>query len=314
MVKHYARDVICLIYVLDYRNYKKELEDGFYKYLFKFVTPMFMPKKIDTMCFNKDKRVHIVGINLRKVNYQEEEILNEFISKLLKIKSQNQGYLYLEDMDGMDKKILKVIEKETGMKIPTGLDIKIFNIPLILEEISNLSKRNIRDSEVLIIGENKDQLLNTINQVAHLLRFISLIGIDQAGQDEIYQEVLETTGLSILQPKKYESDLKKYDVIINLSDKQLVDVSRIKRESIVFDLSLSKNLTSIKNPLVISDISIACKGETVGSGHPIANHISSGPYQFISNGRKEKFHRVYIKDRYYDLKEFFKINRPKGTF
>src|SRR5699024_1305609 len=119
------------------------------------------------------------------------------------------------------------IQFETSMEIPKGLDIKLYNIPLILKEISRIQKKDIGKEEVLIISSDRDNIIKTIDSISNVFNFISLIGLDKDEEDELCSEILKTRGLSIFQPKNLEKNLNRYNIIINLEEEFYIDKNQI---------------------------------------------------------------------------------------
>src|SRR5699024_4321328 len=163
--------------------------------------PLFRPKEIDIIDKSFIEKIHIVGINLRAIDYKDPYTLNKFISNILMFKGEDNKSIYMEEVNSMDLQAIERIQFETSMEIPKGLDIKLYNIPLILKEIFRIEKKDIGKEEVLIISSDRDNIIKTIDSISNVFKFISLIGLDKEEEDELCSEILTTRGLSIFQPK-----------------------------------------------------------------------------------------------------------------
>src|SRR5699024_3270699 len=153
--------------------------------------------------------------------------LNKFISNILMFKGEDNKFIYIEEVNSMDIQAIERIQFETSMEIPKGLDIKLYNIPLILKEIFRIQKKYIGKEKVLMISSDRDNIIKTIDYISNVFNFISLIGLDKEEEDELCSEILKTRGLSIFQPKNLEKNLNRYNIIINLEEEFYIDKNQI---------------------------------------------------------------------------------------
>lgn len=134
----------------------------------------------------------------------------------------------------------------------------IYFIPTFLKEFYNLLESKLTDKEVLIISDDSSLTYDLIRNLSDEVRFLTVIGEDEKWIEDISHKIYETKGLAIFYTKNINRILKKYDIIINLSEYIFVDVDKLRGNVIVFDLSYEHILTkqikkSNKKILVIED-------------------------------------------------------------
>jgi len=304
MIKHYIGGVYkSVLYILDHKKYKNFLKKGLYKYVFPIHTPLFRPKEIDIIDKSFIEKIHIVGINLRAIDYKDSYSLNKFISNILMFKGEDNKFIYIEEVNSMDIQAIERIQFETSMEIPKGLDIKLYNIPLILKEISRIQKKDIGKEEVLIISSDRDNIIKTIDSISNVFNFISLIGLDKDEEDELCSEILKTRGLSIFQPKNLEKNLNRYNIIINLEEEFYIDKNQISQQAIIFDFSLKRIFNSLQNSLVINDINIDISELLKWENEFINSLVPSSLYEGLVDNNEGRFNQIYIKDSFYKVRK-----------
>ncbi|MBC8591253.1 hypothetical protein [Wansuia hejianensis] len=311
----YGGGSIGLLYIIDHKKYKKHLETGFYKYGFRIFMPEFKSKILNNITKEEHVIGDVAGINLKPIDYKNPDKVDKLISSILKIKDEKHNLIYMEEINLMDYEIISAIEKGTSLKFPKGLDISLYNLPIILKEIFDKNNMEGIKKEVLIICQYKEMVYNIVNFISHMFKFISVIGIPENEKEEVYEAILKDTGISIFQPKNIDRNIRNYDIIINLSNELLVKVINIKRKSIVIDFSITKPFKSMDNPMVITDISLDITDSSIRDNDLIEDEISSRLYEGIFKNEHRTFCRLYSKNNLYNVEEL--ANRQfqiKGEF
>lgn len=127
-----------MLYIIKPEKYKNYLEKGNYKYIFPLFTPMFKTKILEDIIIEDELKGKVVGVNLKSIDYKDTNSIKRFISNINKLKDENNKNIYIEGIEKWPFDIKKRIEDETDLIFPDELDLKLYNIKLILEEISKL--------------------------------------------------------------------------------------------------------------------------------------------------------------------------------
>lgn len=292
------------------------MREGLYKFVPEFILPKYKGKILESIVVNGEKIGNVLGLNLKEIDYSNEEILKEYIREIIDIKEDNYKTIYIEEVDSQDIKIKELIERETNLKFATGNEIKYYNIPLIIEDIFKFIKKDILKQEVLLIVDNKKDAIGIIKNIKDMFNFISLIGLYGSESKEIYKEVLEKYGISIYQPLEIRKSIGAYDLIINSSQEDRSYLKGIKR-TIIFDFNRLGIKKDVQRNLIINDIKFNIKDHNMEENIWIGNIISSESYESIFPSRMERYYKVSVgeKGNYYNIEEYIDESiRIKGMF
>lgn len=283
-----------------------------------FLLPNYRPKMLENIIKGEVVIGRILGLNLKDVDLSIESSLDEYINNILNLKSEEDTLLYIEGLEDINVDILKEIETRTSMNIPTGEGIWLYNVPLVMNQLLKGLNEDSFEEEVLIICGELEKSTELIRTLSKNLRFISIIGSDEVVLEQIYEKILEDTGISLFQPVNLENTIKNYSIIINLAEDVFTGLKNIRRKAIIFDCSISKHLTDLvdssKNNIIIDSISINISDTDILKGHWIGNEVSPKLYELLMADEPKEFYRIHWKKQYYFLKDF--INREikiKGT-
>lgn len=283
-----------------------------------FLLPKYKARVLDNILKGEEVIGHILGINLKEVDLSIENNLDEYINNILSLKSEDDTLLYIEGLEDINVDILKEIETRTSMTIPTGESIWLYNVPIVMNQLLKGLNEDSFEEEVLIICGQLEKSLDLIRTLSKDLRFISIIGNDGVILEQIYETILEDTGISLFQPVNIVNSIKNYSIIINLSEDVFTNLKNIRRKATIFDCSISKHLTDLvnssKNNIIIDSISINISDTDILTGRWIENEVSPKLYELLMADEPKEFYRILWKKQYYFLKDF--INREikiKGT-
>lgn len=290
-----------LVYVISPAKYKEHLKKGKYKYLFLLFTPSHMIKMLENIYVEDEIKGKVIGINLKAIDYQDDEQLQKFISYINKSKAEDSKNIYIEDMEGISVDIKRKIEMGTDLIFPNELELKLYNMKLILKEL--MEKKNFIMKEVLIISKNKDILLHIINLLHEVSPFISIIPDKEDGEN-ICEEILNNIGLSVFEIKDIGNSLKRYDIIINMEKNLEVSSKDVKKDAILFDFSDNQRFRNIKQCTLIEDIAITKDNHIKAS--LLSKHLTSSLYENLTGKDNISFNSIYNRDEFYSLDEIIK--------
>lgn len=271
-----------------------------------------MPKMIDLINVSSDKDIKILGINWKAIDYNNEEYLEKYIEKINLFKDDNTKVLYIEDLKDIPTKIKERIERETNIQIPTGEKIRLFNIPIIMKHLIYKYNRDINKEEVLIIGENMGKVLEVIYSLHEGIKFISLFGLEESEMEEVYDLVLDSSGISIFQPESVEKIIKTYGTIINLSNSVDIGIDKIRRQTIVFDFYKGlSSLTDVSIEDVLMDIGDIKLRENLW----ISNNVVPELYEALLGEEFVEFSKIKVNNREYYIDNYVNNEvKIKGRF
>lgn len=296
-----------MIYIISHNRYKAFFKSGLYKYIPDFILPKYRPRAIDNITKGETVIGRILGINLKPIDLSVDSYFDEYVNKILNLKSEEDNLLYIEGLENIDTKILKEIELRTSMTIPTGEKIWLYNLPILLKQLLKHLNENSFGDEVLIICGDKEKTLELIKILPEDLRFISIIGKKEDVLEEIYETILDETGISLFQPSNIENTIKNYNVIINLSDDVIGDFKSIRRKAIIFDLSNTKSLSEIveeyKYNIIINSISISIKDTDILKNNWVGERVSPRVFELLMADKFKEFHKIQWKNQDYTIKE-----------
>lgn len=296
-----------MIYIISHNRYKEFIKSGLYKYIPDFLLPKYWPRAIDNITKGEKIIGRVLGINLKPIDLSDGLCFDEYINSILNLKSDDDNLIYIEGIEDVDINIIKEIESRTSMTIPTGEKNWLYNLPILLKGLLQQLNENSFGDEVLIVCGDKEKTMQLIRTLPEDLRFISMIGNNEDVLEEIYETILDETGISLFQPSNIEHTIKDYNVIINLSDEAIWDFKSIRRKAIIFDLSNTKSLSKIveeyKNNIIINSISISIKDTDILKNYWLGEQVSPRVYELLMADEFKKFYRIQWKSHNYSIEE-----------
>ena len=300
-VFRYGGDRIGLIYIIDPKRYRMFLEKGFNKYLFKFLIPKYRPKNLHDIII-RDKIVgHIYGINLKALDVTDDKYIEEYISIIKDEIEDDYTSIYIEE--DLPLNIIKIIEDRLGIDKADYMDMRLFNIPYIIEALMSNTKGDIMKEEILIISNKKGEVLNLIEALSNRFNFISVLGLADNDGEDVYENVLDSIGISIYFPEFKNISLKRYWLIINTLDNLSTNLRDIKKKSIIIDFSSRKPFKGT-NPYVIEDLSIDIRGLGLVANPWIGEEIDLDLYGSLFDNEYRKFCRIFNNGVYITIDNF----------
>lgn len=289
--------------------YKK----GFSKYIPEFLLPKIKPKIIEDI-LKEDKVIgKIVGINLKPMDLNNQENLDKFLEALLELKYEDSNTLFIEGYENLSSLTLESIQDITKMKIFNGEYTRLSNILVVIRKIFSILKEDLEDKEILVVCDEKEIAKRIIKEISKGFRFITSIGCEEYN-DEIYEYILEETGLSLFYPINIHKILSRYSVIINYTEKLEFDISKAKRNAIVFnfskiDLKDNKNRTHFIEDYGFDFKELGIKTEWI-------NHkITSSLFESLLGMENHSINYLISGNNYYSLKDYVNLFiKVKGRF
>lgn len=281
---------------------------GVLKYIPDFLLPKYKAKILDTISLNKKTIGYIMGNNLKKIDFNDEKEIGNFVANIKGVCCKYISTIYIEDCDRFNRELINELETKLGYKFPTGDKIKVYNIQILLRKISKLLNRELHTNDVLIICSDKSRLVKIIKALPKEVNCIANIGVIE---DNLYEDILEKTGVSVYEPYKIEKAIKNFHIIINYDEETLFDINKIRNQGIVLDFSNNRSLKGTvklnKNIIYIEDFNFPSRLESKW----IDTFISSKLYEAIHCDEVEKYKQVYTKDQYWYLDEYIETKIKK---
>ncbi|QQY79469.1 hypothetical protein [Keratinibaculum paraultunense] len=248
---------------------------------------------------------------------EKEELVENFIQGINKIKPQNVEDLIIEDISLFSREDIKLIEARTNLKVVDGINTLYMFLPLVLEEIQKYLKEDFRRKEILIIGEGDTLTEELVYALHKSVSFISIAGEDKEAIENISQSIFKKTGLSIFYTQNIDKILINYPIIVNLKDDVLTYLNKFRRGSIIFDFSISKKLSrSIKdkkNLVVIEDFMFFQELDMMENPW-IQEWVSSKFYDYFKWSTDNKQIRFLVDSNICTMEELINRRiRQKGT-
>lgn len=247
----------------------------------------------------------IVGINLKPIDFREPKALREYLKNIIEINDGSYKRIFIEDINQGDVDIKEVIESETSLSFPTGKEIRYYNIPLIIRDVARIMKVDMSQQEVLLIVDKKEDALDIIDIVRNTFNFISLIGIRGEEAEELYEEVLDKTGISIFQPIDVEKTINNYEVIINQSEFINLNLDRIRKKSIIFDYSIYKPFKEAASQLVIYDVIISLRNLGIERNPWIEDKVCSEVYEGLFEDSRVEYCQISTETNFHHVEDYF---------
>lgn len=235
-----------------------------------------------------------------------------FIEGISKVKSYDDSMFYIEGMEYIPRDILLEIGDKTDLNFYSGDNIRIFNIPQIIIKAYDVLEEDYNIKETLVICRDKGRLLELLQILSDHFKFLSIFGLQEVAQDEIYTEIFESTGISVFQPVKIDRLIKTYNIIINFNDEIDFNISNVRNDVLIIDFSAKKPFKSIdKKGVVIEDINF----ELDFGNKFIGNFVTPCLWENLNRDSGKTFNQIKVKDNFYNIEEIMKLKiRLKGKF
>ena len=273
-----------------------------YKYVLNFFTPIFKVKVIERLIIGGENKGNIAGINLQAIDYEDKNYLKKLINYINKLKVESTQLIYIEELGEGKLGVKGVIERETGLVFPNELDLKLYNMKLILDKALRMNSL-LSEKEVLIICRDRELGCRIIRTIYKDFPFISIVD-EIEDQEDICEDILSDTGLSISAVNDLNRMIQNYGIIINVEKEIDIDIQAIKKSAIVFDFSKGSKFSTAKGYILIEDISINAKDYKMPSLLP--NEISSSLYKSLTGKEETRFYRIYSRGKLYTFDEIIK--------
>lgn len=274
------------------------------KYIPDFLLPKYKPSLIDNIYLDEKIIGYIIGNNIKEIDFNDHKEVTNFVANIYKLNLKDVATIYIEGCDEFNWDTLNDIENKSGYEFSTGDRIKIQNIEKFLIKISKLLNRELCKNDLLIVCNHKDRLTEIIKILPKELNCIANIGV---AEENLYEDILNETGVSIYEPYIIEKAIKNFHIIINYCEEALFDISKIRNQGVVLDFSKNKSLKETeklnKNIIYIEDFNFITKLESKF----IDKYMSSRLYESIYDSEVGEFRQVYTQESYVYLDEYINM-------
>ncbi len=253
----------------------------------------------------------IVGLNtspIRDIGAAKGEKLLKFLSNEL---TPDFKTIYFEDIRDFEQSYLDFILNSTGLCLPSGKDIRIFNLPYIISQVYEGLKKSINANDTMIISQEKDTHLKIILQLMDKINFFTCVGLEDFIREEVYNEIFKSTGVSIFQPIHLEKVVRNYSTIINFCEELCFDLENIRNQAVIIDFSKNKPFKILENSkkdvILIEDIQL--KINTLSEW--IDDFVSPELFEALEETYKI-FSHIYTNNDFYRVDDFSLKNKKKS--
>lgn len=188
-----------------------------------------------------------------------------------------------------------------------GRKILIDSLPLVLTSIYKELGEDLKEKEILIIGNEEELIIKVIEALYKEVRFITLIGDNKNSIENISKYTLKKMGLSIFYSKNIDRILKNYSVIINLKDNVSLDTNKLRKKVIIFDFSITKGISgSRKNkrgPVIIEDFMFKTDDLNIRENQWIEYLIPSYIYEYFYLLKSAELIGLLVDGSLYNIKD-----------
>lgn len=274
--------------------------------------PHYKGRKIQEIIKDEEVVGHIYGFNLKPLKYDDEKELEQYISKIKEVIDVEYTSIYIEETLPLEVK--KTIEDGLSIIHTDGKDIRIYNIPYIIEALIHKLKRDIIKEEILVLSNNKEECLKIIDPLSNEFSFISVFGLNEIDGEEVYEEILDNTGISVYLPQGNSISLRRYGLIINTVDHLSLTFKDIRKNAVIIDFSETKSFAGV-NRYVIEDITIEISNLGFIDNPWINDEISSDLYRCLFKEEYRRFCRIFRDNSWITIDDFINQgNKIKGGY
>ena len=278
------------------------------KYVPYRLYPKIKARVIDDIIRDDNIIGKVAGINMKPISYSCEKELEEYIIAIKKLELEDFTGLYLEESEKLSKEAISYMEDRIGLKITPNEDVKIIQIPLIIQNIYSVLNESLDSKEVLVISKDKETSKKIIREVAKISKFITTLGCNKEDSEEIYEYVLEETGLSLFNSSNIDKILGKYSIIINDADDFNIESSKIKKNAIIIDFNKKNYLDHEKNKKSklyrVKNLGFDLKDFGISSNKWLDSKVDIELYDLINKGIAGKVKYLYVENDWYSIKEY----------
>lgn len=213
------------------------------------------------VCIYKDKNDQIKGYGLGILfTYEniDNEIYKKRICEAIKIIEDKTVNNIINNYDYLGEEEKSYIEDSFGVKILDGRSIVKNNMFQVYKKICDYRKVDIHEQEIVIISDNSDIAKDFIMELSKHIKYLTIVQKESEELEKLKRAILFSTGLAVHSIEYIGKNIENYDVIINFDDRTYLNINKIKRRAIVFDIGISRKLSKEikkkrKNILVIKD-------------------------------------------------------------
>ena len=226
-------------------------EQGIYKYMpRRLLHTLQMNIKPRILCkyITQDLGEEIgigVGVFINQDNISSDEYKSKLIDTINNIKEQ-EGYegieFLLDDNTKLDIDEIEEVKELCNIQIPQGREVFASNILNCLEKICKHRDEQISEKEVFILSDDTKVTEDLVNELASSTKFISIYSENNDFAAKLEVDVFKKTGLALHVRRDMSEGCEDFNFIINLSEDALINLSNLKKNKIVIDLSRSKCL------------------------------------------------------------------------
>ncbi|CCQ94800.1 hypothetical protein CULT_2040006 [[Clostridium] ultunense Esp] len=310
--------IIGFLYIIGEKTYFAHFYSGLMRIVPKKCIPTTRVKILEHIRNNDGNIIgRVGGVFLNSLNMGKKGMVEEFVLAIEEFKNENTNSLIMENLSLLNKDDVKLIEKRTGLKIINGIKVLTFFLPLVLKEICKGLNENLKEKEVLIIGEDEILTKQIIEALYKEVRFITLAGDYGDIIGDISEYIMEKTGLSIFYSKKVDKILTNYSIIINLKDNYYLNVNKLRQKAIIFDFSISKGIRNQANEsrgtIIIEDFMFKIDYLDIKKNKFINVLIPSYFYEQFNRLEPKDFAGLSIGGEFYNIESFLDYQiRIKG--
>ena len=238
----------------------------------------------------------------------KKEIIEEFVLATNKLKNENTSDVIIEELNFFNMDDIKTIESKTNLNIVKGIKTLTLFLPLILKKIYKHLNEDLKEEEILIIGDEEQSTKEIIERLYKDVRFITLAGDYDNIIENISKEMMEKYGLSIFYSKKVDNILTNYSIIINLKDNYYFDMDKLRNKAIIFDFSISKVMknqkTKTKKAIIIEDFMFKIDHIDIADNNFLNSLIPSYVYEQFNRLNSADFASLSIDGKFYNIQNF----------
>lgn len=305
---------IGLLYVVGDEKYLKHYRKGMAKFLPNFFIPKIRPRIIHNIKGEETEDIIVAGINIKPIDLNNSHDLDGYLQGIREVLTEDISRIYIEGQEKLNYKILKYIEDNINIKVFYGEDIKIKYLPYIMKKIYRVLKDNLEEKEVLILDDNVNRVKKIIEAISKYLGYITVVGLDEQEQNQLYEYILEETGISIFYPYNIEKIAGNYSIIINFMDNAELLFNRLKKHSLVFDFSQGEYEGLKNRPPLIRDFYFIFKNIKV-ENLIVDTKISSSLFESLSLTQYSDDVLLYAEDIHYTIRSYVdNFMKFKGRF
>ncbi|AFS79357.1 hypothetical protein Curi_c23620 [Gottschalkia acidurici 9a] len=233
----------------EYENY---LRESIYKYIPRNILHTFQEKiKPRAVCnyIDEDTKETVgygIGIFLDENKLTREEYVDRIINSIKILKEQdlykNVEYLVMDNIKlGYDD--IKRIQEKSNIKIPDAKSYFIENIIQLLSKICNAKNKDLQEQEILIISDDTNDTEDIVVDISSNIKYLTIYSHNEEFGKNLERIVLEDTGLSLHITKNIDKLMGNVDFIINLCEDVRIDIKKIKKYTVLIDISKNKVLS-----------------------------------------------------------------------